>query len=95
MRDPARKVTRLQNVAGGAEQAMSLKQLSAWCAQRFGAHSVAAHSGERAFDIPWMIMDSARAAEQWDWRPALPLEAILTEIARHAEEHPDWLEIST
>ncbi len=95
MRDPSRKVSRLQNVAGGVGQAMSLKQLSAWCGQRFGAHTVAAHAGERAFDIPWMVMDSARAAEQWDWQPAVPLDAILTEIAEHAEAHPDWLEIST
>ena len=95
LRDPARKVSRLQNVAGGADQAMSLAQLSGWCAQRFGAHPVATHPGERAFDIPWMVMDSARAAQQWDWRPATPLDAILTEIAEHAEAHPDWLEIST
>ena len=95
MRDPTRKVSRLQHVAGGAANAMSLAQLSAWCARRFGAHPVAAHPGARAFDIPWMVMDSARAAHQWDWRSAVSLDAILTEIADHAEQHPDWLEIST
>ena len=94
MRDPARKVSRLQNVAGGAAGAMSLAQLSAWCAQRFSAHPVAAHPGERAFDIPWMVMDSARAAQQWDWRPAVSPDAILTEIADHAEQHPEWLELA-
>ena len=95
MRDPARKVSRLQHVAGGAANAMSLAQLSAWCALRFGAHPVAAHPGERAFDIPWMVMDSARAGQQWDWQPAVSLDAILTEIADHAEAHPEWLEISS
>ena len=94
MRDPARKVSRLQNVAGGAANAMSLAQLSAWCAERFGAHTVAAQPGERAFDIPWMVMDSARAARQWDWQPAVSLDSILTEIADHAEQHPDWLEVA-
>ena len=94
LRDPARKVSRLQNVAGGAANAMSLAQLSAWCAQRFGAHHVAAYPGERAFDIPWMVMDSARAARQWDWQPAVSLDSILTEIADHAEQHPDWLEVA-
>ena len=94
LRDPARKVSRLQNVAGGADHAMSLAQLSAWCAQRFGAHAVAAHPGERAFDIPWMVLDSARAAQQWDWQPAVSLDSILSEIADHAEQHPDWLEVA-
>ena len=94
MRDPARKVSRLQNVAGGAAQAMSLAQLSAWCGQRFGAHTVAAHPGERAFDIPWMVMDSARAAQQWGWTPQISLGAILEEIAAHARQHPDWLDLS-
>jgi len=92
MRDPERKVNRLQHVAGGAGQAMSLRQLSGWCAQRFGPHPVASDAAERPFDIPWMVMDSSRAGRQWDWRPEISLDAILNEIAQHAEQHPDWLE---
>jgi CDP-paratose 2-epimerase len=42
-----------------------------------------------------MVMDSTRAAAQWDWRPEMPLESILDEIARHAAEHPEWMEITT
>ena len=34
--DPRRDVHRMQHVAGGAEGAVSLKQLSDWCAGRFG-----------------------------------------------------------
>lgn len=94
MRDPARKVNRLQNLAGGAGQAMSLKQLSQWCEGHFGGHEVAVHPGERAFDIPWMVMDSARAALQWDWKPEIPFPAILEEIAAHAAQNPDWLDLS-
>ena len=95
MRDPARKVSRLQHVAGGAGQAMSLRQLSGWCAQHFGPHPVASDPAERQFDIPWMVMDASRAGRQWDWRPEISLEAILAEIAQHAEQHPEWLAVST
>jgi CDP-paratose 2-epimerase len=39
-------------------------------------------------------MDSRLAGERWGWRPAISLEAILEEIAQHAEANPRWLEIS-
>ncbi len=94
LRDPARKVPRIQHAAGGPDRAMSLKQLSAWCARRFGPHTVASDTAERPFDIPWMMMDSALAAQHWNWRPEISLDEILDETAIHAEAHPDWLEIS-
>lgn len=95
MRDPNRVVKRVQNVAGGVARAMSLNQLSGWCARRFGPHTVATDLNARAFDIPWMVMDSTRARRQWHWQPEISLETILEEIATHAEQHPDWLEISS
>jgi nucleoside-diphosphate-sugar epimerase len=48
----------------------------------------------RPFDIPWMVLDSSRAELLWDFRLTMPMEAILNEIADHAQTHPDWLEIS-
>jgi CDP-paratose 2-epimerase len=95
MHDPKRQVGRVQNVAGGVGQTMSLKQLSAWCECRFGPHEVASDTAERPFDIPWMILDTSRAASQWNWRPEIPLETILDEIAVHATQHPDWLAVSS
>ena len=95
MRDPERKVGHVQNIAGGVERAVSLKQLSTWCAHRFGPHVVATDSAERPFDIPWMIMDSSRAESQWNWRPETSMETILDEIAVHATQHPDWLAVSS
>lgn len=94
MRDPASKAQRIQHASGGQSRALSLKQLSHWCGQRFGKHVVAADAGERPFDIPWMVMDSSRAERQWDWRPEISLEAILDEIAAHARAHPDWLDVT-
>lgn len=85
---------RLANFSGGAASAMSLRQLSTWCAKRFGPHNVTEDGTPRPFDIGWMVLDHAKATRLWDWRPATPTTAILEEIARHAETHPDWLELS-
>ena len=94
MQSPDRQVEHVQNVSGGAGSAMSLAQLSAWCATRLGKHSVGRDSGSRRYDIPWIVLDPARAKRQWDWRPTVMVEQILEEIAQHAQAHPEWLEIS-
>jgi CDP-paratose 2-epimerase len=85
---------RLANFSGGAASAMSLRQLSDWCTQRFGPHPVVQDGTPRPFDIGWMVLDHAKATRLWDWRPATSTAVILEEIARHAEQHPDWLELS-
>ncbi|MDB6166713.1 MAG: rfbE 1 [Lacunisphaera sp.] len=85
---------RLANFSGGAASAMSLKQLSAWCAARFGPHAVVEDGTPRPFDIPWIVLDSAKAARVWHWRPATPTATVLEEIASHAKKNPGWLELS-
>jgi CDP-paratose 2-epimerase len=85
---------RLANFSGGTASAMSLRQLSAWCTGRFGSHSVVPDGTPRPFDIPWIVLDHARASALWDWQPATPTAAILEEIAAHAEANPGWLELS-
>jgi CDP-paratose 2-epimerase len=86
---------RIVNLGGGPENAMSLAQLSKWCEARFGPRPVASDPTPRPFDVPWLVMDSRLAKQNWDWRPSLKLETILDEIAQHAEAHPHWLEISS
>ena len=85
---------RIQNVSGGIASAMSLRQLSAWCADRFGRHDVGVDPMDRPFDLPWVVLDPTRAEQQWAWTARTPVDDILTEIATHAEAHPDWLDIS-
>jgi len=85
---------RLANFAGGAASAMSLRQLSDWCAEKFGPHMVAADPVPRPFDIPWMVLDSAKAGRLWGWQPQTPTAAVLEEIAAHAQVHPEWLDLS-
>ena len=90
----AGKQPRIINVSGGIGNSMSLRQLSDWCAARFGPHRVAADGAARPFDIPWMVLDSTLAAKTWGWQPETSLENVLDEIARHAEHHPEWLDLS-
>jgi CDP-paratose 2-epimerase len=85
---------RIANFSGGAASATSLRQLSDWCAARFGPQRVAADRAPRPFDLPWVVLDSAKAARLWKWKPSTPVEAILGEIAAHAEQHPAWLDLS-
>jgi CDP-paratose 2-epimerase len=92
--DANRTVCRLQNVSGGTESGISLAQLSSWCAERFGPHPVTSEPKPRPFDIPWMVLDSSLAGQQWGWRPRIQVNDILEEIASHAERHPEWLEQS-
>jgi len=86
---------RIINLSGGAESAMSLRQLTVWCDQRFGRHEVVSKPENRPFDIPWMVLDSGKAKSLWKWQPATSRNQILEEIALHAEAHLDWLEISS
>jgi CDP-paratose 2-epimerase len=82
------------NLGGGVANSMSLAQVSTWCAPRFGQREIAADPSPRSFDIPWMVLDTARAAKESDWQVETPLETMLEEIAEHAAKHPDWLELS-
>ena len=85
---------RIINVSGGIESSCSLRQLTAWCEERFGPDPVVPSAEERPYDIPWLVLDAAKAADVWGWRPALSLDAILEEIAGFAERHPQWLSVS-
>ena len=94
MNDPGKPGPRLFNVGGGADNSMSLSELTDWCQQRFGPHPVEPDLRPRPFDIPWLVMDSAQAAAHFGWRPQRLLPQILEEIAVHAEQNPDWLRIT-
>jgi len=86
--------TRVVNLGGGADHAMSLAELSDWCEERFGPHRVDARPEMRRFDIPWLVMDCRLARDVWGWEPQTPLYDVLEEIADHAVKRPDWLDLS-
>lgn len=81
----------IYNVGGGAANAISLAQLTAWCDEQFGKHSPEADSRARPFDIPWLVMDGGRAGREFGWAPKRSLVSILDEIAEHVRQNPDWL----
>jgi CDP-paratose 2-epimerase len=85
---------RLVNVAGGAGRSISLRQLSDWCAARWGKRDVASDPRPRPFDLPWLVLDSGVAESEWNWKAEISLESTLEEIARQAEAEPAWLDIS-
>lgn len=84
---------RILNVGGGAASAMSLRELSSWCTAEFGPRDVIADLTSRPFDLPWVVLDSSRSGEIWRWKPRRTVRDICSEIARHARENPDWLDI--
>jgi CDP-paratose 2-epimerase len=88
------KGQRIYTAGGGKQNTMSLAQLNAWCDQRFRPHQPAADARPRQYDIPWVIMDNWAVREHFGWMPRVSLPQTLSEIADHAEAHPDWLERS-
>ncbi|EAQ80537.1 NAD-dependent epimerase/dehydratase family protein [Blastopirellula marina] len=84
---------RVFNLSGGLENSISLYNLSRWCEQRLGPHQVQADRTPRKFDVPWMVLDSARAKRVWNFQPRISLDMLLNEIADFAQSHPDWLDL--
>jgi CDP-paratose 2-epimerase len=95
MNQPASPSEAPLNFAGGVENSMSLAQLSQWCAARLGPHRIESDPKPRPFDVPWLVLDCRAAQQRWQWKPQRKLTAILEEIARHAEKHPDWLDLTS
>ena len=85
---------RVVNIGGGRASAISLCQLSEWCGERFGDHVVTSRTVTRPFDLPWVVLDASLATDAWGWKPSLRTSDILEEIARHAEQHPEWLDLT-
>jgi CDP-paratose 2-epimerase len=94
MQSTSREHTRVLNVSGGARSAMSLKELSAWCTDRFGSRNVRQDLSPRAYDVPWLVLDSRLAMTEWAWSPRADSDGILEEIAVHAEANPLWFDLT-
>ena len=94
MKHSGKNEPRIANFSGGVTNTMSLAQLTRWCDERFGRHPVAMDANPRPFDIPWMVLDATLAEKIWHWSPIISLPQVLEEIAEHAEQNPEWLEVS-
>jgi len=86
---------RLMNVSGGPESAFSIAELSAWCRDRFGVDQAVIQDGTpRAFDLGWLILDDRLCRQTFGWRPTVTRDMIFEQVARFAEENPEWLAVS-
>jgi CDP-paratose 2-epimerase len=85
---------RIYTAGGGRANTMSLAQLTAWCDERFGRYVPSLDPEPRMYDIPWVAMDNTGAARDFGWQIEMSLPTILEDIAQHAKDHPDWLEVS-
>ena len=94
MNTPRQDGRRTYTAGGGPENTMSLAQLNDWCDDRFGRNSPAAVTRPRPYDIPWIVMDYSEAQQDFGWAPKRKLPTVLEEIADHAEQHPEWLQVS-
>ena len=86
---------RLVNLGGGEANAFSLADLSAWCAERYGEHPVAADPQPRRFDIPWLIMDSSLAREHLGLAAArFRWQTFCWKLPYTRNSIREWLELS-
>jgi CDP-paratose 2-epimerase len=93
-RKSARTSPSIVNLSGGLQSSRSLRQLSDWCTDRWGANTVASDPQPRPYDLSWVVLDHTLATDTWDWNPSTSTESILEEIARFADANPKWIEIS-
>ena len=94
LNDASRNRSEIWNVGGGMANATSLARLSRWCAAQFGPHPITPLVEPRPFDVPWVVMDTRRVAASFGWQPRVRLPQILTEIAAHHCQHPDWFRVT-
>ena len=95
MQNPDQDAPKIINLGGGVENSISLKQLSAWCEERFGLNEVVSSEEDRPMDAPWIVMDSSLGQRMWKWNPETRIERILDEVAIHADKNPEWLDLSS
>ena len=60
----------------------------------FGGINLTPDKTTRPFDVPWLVLDSSLAEQSWGWKPQTPLESVWNEIAEHAEQKPQWLDLT-
>jgi CDP-paratose 2-epimerase len=93
--DTKSQIPKIMNVGGGEESAVSLRQLSQWCAKKLGPREIGMDKAPRPFDVPWVVLDTTRCRDAWGWTPRRSVWDICNEIAQHARKNPEWLAISS
>jgi len=87
---PSKIAPKIVNIGGGTACSMSLKELSNYCAERFGTYqNVKSMSETRKFDIPYYVTDNSLVHKTWDWLPEIKPTEILDSIVDWAKTNQD------
>ena len=80
------------NIGGGIENSISLKQLTNWCEERFGANEIlSSQENDR-----WMRLDcDGFISGSKAWRAKIEIYKILDEIADFASSKSNWLSLTS
>ena len=82
----------IYNVGGGAEQSLSLKELTGFCETITGQHiSIDSILESREADIPYYVSDCRKIHPATGWKPPHSLQETLEEIAQWIEQHASLL----
>jgi CDP-paratose 2-epimerase len=69
------------NVGGGLEGSVSLQEYTRLCQETTGnTIEIGSNSATAGVDIPWVIMDSAKAKQQFNWKPIITPAKIVEDI---------------
>ncbi|MCX5792367.1 MAG: NAD-dependent epimerase/dehydratase family protein [Elusimicrobia bacterium] len=92
LKQPGGKAPRIVNVGGGADNAMSLRELDDFCADYFKASGkTEGVAATRPYDVPFYVTDARLAQKHWGWRPARTCAARLEDTCRWAGENRDFI----
>lgn len=80
------------NVGGGAENSVSLRELSGLCQQATGNQiPISADPTNRPADIPYYVTDNTRIGNLYPWQPTKNLETIVEDTVRWLNDQRDTL----
>jgi CDP-paratose 2-epimerase len=84
--NPDKEAPKIVNVGGGLESSMSLKELSQYCADKFGvSRKIKSVPETRTFDIPYYVTDNTLVQETWHWKPEVKITDTLNAVAEWAK----------
>lgn len=76
------------NVGGGAGSSVSLKELTALCAERTGRNiAVGSNPLTRSEDIPYYVSDNRLVRQVTNWSPRYTVEGILDDVIAWLDEY--------
>jgi CDP-paratose 2-epimerase len=81
IQDASRSVDRVLNIGGGAQGALSLREMTEICASYFGWNAeIGRGKKSRPYDIPYYVTDYTKAYLSWGWKPSQSASEIVRRL---------------